>query len=1154
MAVSENKEAVQNFTGGLITDYQELNTPLNISVAEANCDLDRRGYRLRRLGMQYEGGYTQNFTTASIAQMSTNYIGTYDWNNVNNNALLNFLVVQTGNILNFYDKSFVPLSSGILAFSIDLNNYKAPSVTDTSDTGISCASGNGLLFVVGAKINPFYITYAAGVVTTTLINIKIRDLVEQDATASNDARLSSATPGRLYDLFNQGWNTSNIRLYYSTVGPNVYAGTTTVLQYYVRVEKVYPPKTAPWWVGKRIGDKGVEVFDPAQFDSVSSGNTLASLGHFIVDAFNIDRSTVSGIAGLPIQTISDRPSVCIFFAGKVFYALGNTIYYSQTITNTSDLSGVGKCYMEADPTSEQINNLIATDGGTITIPQSATPIAFFVIENSLVLFTSNGTWLISGQTTNSGFSATDYSVNKISDISCSSARTLINADGMPVWWAPQGIYTLSPISTKQSFEVKNIITKKIQNFYDAILPLVKINAAGAYDHIRKRCIWTYASNANASSSTNRFYYNNVLILDLMFDAFIPYTVSDVANSQPSKMCGVFNVQPIQISTASVNVLDAAGNQVVDQYGNFVTISSSSYSNNNTVLSDVKYLVVGPTPVTIPTGTSPLATCFGDFTGTTFHDWTDNGVLGANYVSSLNTFYVISGYMSPHFTPAYDAMMWMYAPYLYVYLENNTRATASQSVTSAYVPTVTSPSIMAYIPTIHTPESVAALYDYANDHFFTWFPNDSISKFDGLQTGAPLLEKSIGSIGVAGLQDSSSASLAMLSNGHMQFVGAASVQNSNVVVDIDTSTLSFITSTGVNGASFATTVQTPYSMCPIKYGSTEGTLVTSLTNALVTFIPQSTFINSSVGTLTEGRGVACQGAVAHDYGTAFILSKLTGSNTSALGLYRALYSGAGVSMSKIGTLSPSGLDATWTHWQVQGLAYDQTDGNVLASASTIDAVGTTAYIFKLSTTNAAVVWKCAINGVDGNADSGMPRSRIQNQRFFFFDAANTLQLINTATGAKTTQTISNLTVTGGQMSDDVSNSVMFYGNWSEGSTHPAYLGTYMGGGIHTLTSRWARWFVGTVAGQTHTTVSTAIDNTNGTSCLLTTAWDWSTSALSKKWAQTVETFRPRTNFATAVSRNKIRGKGKTMQLMFSSTEGKDFQLLGWGIWTTKNQHP
>ncbi len=103
---------------------------------------------------------------------------------------------------------------------------------------------------------------------------------------------------------------------------------------------------------------------------------------------------------------------------------------------------------------------------------------------------------------------------------------------------------------------------------------------------------------------------------------------------------------------------------------------------------------------------------------------------------------------------------------------------------------------------------------------------------------------------------------------------------------------------------------------------------------------------------------------------------------------------------------------------------------------------------------------------------------------------------------------------------------------------------------------ARWFVGgiTTPGTPNTYIYEEEALPNASSCMLQTAWDWASSSASKKWAQKVETYRYRANFFVATSKNKVRGKGKTLQARFSSTTSKDFQLLGWGIWYTKNQHP
>lgn len=64
---------------------------------------------------------------------------------------------------------------------------------------------------------------------------------------------------------------------------------------------------------------------------------------------------------------------------------------------------------------------------------------------------------------------------------------------------------------------------------------------------------------------------------------------------------------------------------------------------------------------------------------------------------------------------------------------------------------------------------------------------------------------------------------------------------------------------------------------------------------------------------------------------------------------------------------------------------------------------------------------------------------------------------------------------------------------------------------------------------------------------------STSA-SNKFSRQFQAYRYRDGYLVAISKNKVRGKGRTLQIRFESEEGKDFQLLGWGIEISKEQQP
>jgi hypothetical protein len=88
-----------------------------------------------------------------------------------------------------------------------------------------------------------------------------------------------------------------------------------------------------------------------------------------------------------------------------------------------------------------------------------------------------------------------------------------------------------------------------------------------------------------------------------------------------------------------------------------------------------------------------------------------------------------------------------------------------------------------------------------------------------------------------------------------------------------------------------------------------------------------------------------------------------------------------------------------------------------------------------------------------------------------------------------------------------------------------------------------------------------------SCFLQGRWDWTGSGSAHRWSEAQQVYRFRREFFPAgpnqpfdydfdvvETKNKVRGKGKSLSLRFSSQEGKDFQLLGWAVRYTAEQTP
>lgn len=588
MPRTASKATVNNFVGGLVSDYHELNQPPNTTVDENNCDLDRKGSRKRRLGMDFEAGYAGS-TQAwdATATWPTMYSKTYQWNAVNEDGNVNFKIVQGGNFLTFYDMNFSTLSQGLLPFVINLDTYRAPSYYSTSPYGIQVASGKGALFVVGEAITPFYVQYdpVANAITVVPISIKQRDFQLQDTTTPFDAKLQSLTPQLQYDLYNQGWSVS--ASCDSTKTPNV--GIRPVLGWYNQITGLYPPKNKSWWLGKILNpSRGIENFQPENFDEVYVGNMLAPMGTYILDAFNKDRSGASGVSGLPIELETSRPTAVAFNAGRVFYGFKNKIFFSQVLDD--DFSKAGRCYQEADPTSEKISDLVATDGGVLQIIDSSDILALYTYQNAVFAFSYYGVWAIGGSSVGGGFAATDYSVYKVSETGILTPRTLISVEGVPTWWSRLGIFALVSDPTKQGYSAQNILDGKLQLFYNDIPALSKKNATGSYDFTKKCVTWLYNSTGS-SIGGNPYVGDTLLNYDTLLKAFYKYTIQQVTNPSYSSpyVTDVFNVFDIVFSTTAENVVNGAGAIVTAVDTTNVTIEVGSLVSSGSTLSSLKYL-------------------------------------------------------------------------------------------------------------------------------------------------------------------------------------------------------------------------------------------------------------------------------------------------------------------------------------------------------------------------------------------------------------------------------------------------------------------------------------------------------------------------------------------------------------------------------------
>lgn len=214
-----------------------------------------------------------------------------------------------------------------------------------------------------------------------------------------------------------------------------------------------------------------------------------------------------------------RPTCTSFYAGRVWYAgtpfksLATRIFFTQIIESAAQY---GKCYQVADPTDERISDIVPSDGGVVVIPEVGTIVKLLPYGSFLLIFATNGVWQLSGG--NSGvFSATSYSIRKITENGCISGPSVVLANGIPYYCGTSDIHRLVEDPNSGLLVSQNITESNIHTLYTDILE--KSTIQGEYDEVSHRIVWLYKS----SSTTPTRVYDKALLLHTILGAFTKYS-------------------------------------------------------------------------------------------------------------------------------------------------------------------------------------------------------------------------------------------------------------------------------------------------------------------------------------------------------------------------------------------------------------------------------------------------------------------------------------------------------------------------------------------------------------------------------------------------------------------------------------------------------
>lgn len=612
MPQSLSQKVVNTFVKGLITEAGELTFPADASVDELNCDLRRDGSRRRRLAAKVEDSNAlSSFTVSTSTRFHTGR-----WENVGGQSGLEFLVVQAGSTLRFYNKVGLPYSSYEIAETVNLSSYEVSGGVGAANANCQFASINGALVVSSPAIDTVYIQRdnTTGTLTTTQISFRIRDFewLGDKSTYTTEVATGSASTERKYDTANAGWSGTKGAAALSTYG-------------------AYPPLTLPWYSGKDTAG----AFSKTEWQNIFSGTSLIGNGTYILDFFNKDRSAASGIAGIAADIETSRFKSVESFAGRIFYAglesakNSGVILFSRQIETLSEL---GDCFQANDPTSEDTSDLLDTDGGVVRIPDAVNIKYLYAFGANLFIFADNGVWSING--VDNVFRATEYSLRRVSYTGMLTAESFAEAEGVPFWWSKTGIHTLQFDEVSGNPTEQNISLPTIQTFWDNIGSNSRSLVQATYDRLNKKIYWAYPSATETFSNK----LNNFLILDIPLGAFYPWKVSDEASSTDYIM-GLAVYSGYGSDELVLDVVLPNGDDVVQGSDDVVSTQLSDFATGD------------PSIVLLIRDGATGKLTMGTFSGGDYLDWGTT-----NYSSFAEAGYDFLG----------DLMLQKNAPYIVVY--------------------------------------------------------------------------------------------------------------------------------------------------------------------------------------------------------------------------------------------------------------------------------------------------------------------------------------------------------------------------------------------------------------------------------------------------------------------------------------------------------
>lgn len=625
-------------TRGFVTEFTPVAFPQEAAIDVDNCIIDSDGSVRRRGGIDLEQNFQLNSVAGGIineSEIATIGLSNHLWEFVGNSGTLNIVVFQVGVRLQMFAQ-FGAISANLLG-EIDLTPF-AVDVAKLQTSKVEVASGLGDLLVVGKFMNPVRIEFdGATTFTATQIDIKIRDFKGIEDELAIDERPSTLARNHYYNLRNQGWTDTNIKKFGQVASgvdlcneagsgteplfqgePSGFGTNSQLFRDLIANALaaaggfLWPSNSDIMTVGIVTNSDGDLEFDGSFIRSTFLGNTPAPKGHFILDLFAQDLDAALGCPGTGSRSYATRPVAVAFHQGRAFYSsptatqrISGILFSQQLITKDR----IGNCFQEADPTAQDINDLVDTDGGFLPMPGAGEILALREIGNGVAAIATNGVWFVTGAD-GSGLTATNIKLSKASSTGALSSSSIVEAEGSLIYFGIDGIMQIT-VNELGELAVANITQKSIQTFYINISAASRRDASGIYIPEQRKIFWGYR-DAQAATTPTTISFDRFLVLDFEIQGFYKYSIGEDATQKLPEIVGMSLVKPLTEGTATTPVIDLTGAIVLAEDLTQVTIEADTEDGQ---ITQLKMAVLA-----FSTTDSGFKTSFATFHSISFTDW------------------------------------------------------------------------------------------------------------------------------------------------------------------------------------------------------------------------------------------------------------------------------------------------------------------------------------------------------------------------------------------------------------------------------------------------------------------------------------------------------------------------------------------------------